>query len=164
MMGVDTVAVSTGSGDFDTEAALEWELEMATERLLEDETNEQYRYSPFDLHNCSGSSVASSGYDSDSTDSLFSLFPHDEWDLPDYSDLPGYDQEIYAWYMEYDELLTVEQRQEEEDDRIQMHVLMEREAQEWPEQMSRQWDETQAQFHRRWLVLDLVRQFLSGRG
>ena len=161
MMGADTAVASTGPGDFDTESALEWEFETATEKLLEDEVNEQYRYAPFASYNCSGSSAASSGYDSDSTDSLFSLFPHEERDL-DYSDLPGYDEEMYVWHSEYEELLTVEQRQEGEDDRIQTQILREREEQEWPEQMSRQTDETQAQFRRRWLVLNLVRQFLHG--
>ncbi len=55
----------------------------------------------------------------------------------------------------------VEQKQEEEDDQIQRAIRREREEQEWPEQMGKQPDETSAQFHRRWMILDLVRHFLS---
>ena len=63
-MGADTEAASTGPGDFDTECALEREFEEETERILESEENEQYRYARTFFH-CG---YPSSGYDSDTSE------------------------------------------------------------------------------------------------
>ena len=64
-------------------------------------------------------------------------------------------------YYEEDELvLTAEMRQETDDFVRDMALLREREAEEWPEVMPRQYDESVQVAHRRQLILTIVRGFL----
>ena len=59
-------------------------------------------------------------------------------------------------------LSVVEQTQDMEDFNRDLNLLMEREQSEWPEDMSRQYDESRQTAHRRQLILEIVRNFLRG--
>ena len=58
-------------------------------------------------------------------------------------------------------LSTFEQQQQEEDEECTREILRQREEEEWPEDMGKQYVENDAQVHRRQLILSLVRSFLS---
>ena len=99
------------------------------------------------------------GADSEDTEEVFEGIYFDDfalrlWDDPAYADAKDdYDRE--------GELLsTFERRQQEEDEECMREILRQRETEEWPEDMRKQYDEDDAQVHRRQLILSLVRSFL----
>ena len=78
-----------------------------------------------------------------------------EWDGP------GYELAIYEWAEEEILTVTFEKRQDDEEMALNMGLLKERQEEEWPEDLSRQYDETPEQAHRRQQILSLVRHFLK---
>ena len=74
----------------------------------------------------------------------------------------AYELALDDLYEEELHLSEVEQNQDMEDFNRDLNLLMEREQSEWPEDMSRQYDESRQPAHRRQLILKIVRNFLRG--
>ena len=79
-------------------------------------------------------------------------------------DPPGYDLAVYDMYRE-DELVRNHERiQQEEDDKQEEEercIRAEREKQEWPEDMPRQYDESFQEAQRRNIIMMCIRRFLN---
>ena len=76
------------------------------------------------------------------------------------SDLQFYQDEVEALAEEEILLSNFERLQAEDDRQRDMQLLANREKEEWPEDMRRQYDETEQQARRRQLILSIVRHFL----
>ena len=139
-MGPATAPASSGPGDPETENELENELID----VIADQ--EHYRRFPWTHYASSdNASDASSDYMNDSD---HEAFRNDyNWDM------------YYGMLTEEDILLTMERDEEGIYDDHMRLILKAREAEEWPEDMPKQWDETTAQAQRRHNVLQAVRQF-----
>ena len=136
---------STGPGDEETEFALENELR---------EEIEGYWYEGvFTARDHPPSSECSQDTDVIMSESAWALL----------DDLPvEYELALDDLHAEELHLSVVEQIQDMEDFNRDLNLLMEREQSEWPEDMSRQYDESRQTAHRRQLILEIVRNFLRG--
>ena len=147
-MGSDTAVASTGPGDSETE----WELEEEHIEALE-EARYQIKYPHIQY--------PSSGDDSDSDSGSGA---ESYWSYNYGVNTPiGAEEELLLQHSEDIFLTCFEQAQDDEDYRVQMEILLQREEAEWPEILQRHPDETAAMAHRRQFILGLVRSFLFGR-
>ena len=83
-------------------------------------------------------------------------------------DVMALEPDHYFWTQEHDDEVHlsrvgptgITEAEEWEDFCQDLEILQEREMEEWPEVMSKQYDETQEEAHRRQLILQIVRDFL----
>ena len=99
------------------------------------------------------------GADSDDTEEVFEGIYFDDFALRLWDD-PAYAEAKDDYDREGELLSTFERRQQEEDEECMREILRQRETEEWPEDMRKQYDEDDEQVHRRQLILSLVRSFL----
>ena len=145
------MVASTGPGDEETEFEVENELREEIEGYWYEGVFTTRDHLP--PSECSQDTV-----DSLDTDVIMS---ESAWALLD--DLPvEYELALDDLHAEELHLSVVEQKQDMEDFNRDLDLLREREKSEWPEVMSRQYDESPQTAHRRQLILPIVRNFLSG--